>query len=66
MDNENFKKLHGFFIEDLKKGQNAEIKRKILAKAATYEKQKKKKNFKPYKGKVAEDQFLKLYRYGKI
>ena len=33
----------------------AEIKRKILAKAATYEKQKKKKNFKPYKGKVAED-----------
>ena len=32
MDNENFKKLHGFFIEDLKKGQNAEITRKITKK----------------------------------
>ena len=32
MDNENFKKLHGFFIEDLKKGQNAEITRKITEK----------------------------------
>ena len=32
MDNENFKKLHGFFIEDLKVGQNAEITRKITEK----------------------------------
>ncbi len=30
MDNENFRKLHGFFIEDLKVGQKDEIKRKII------------------------------------
>tara|TARA_B100000686_G_C16699713_1_gene922635 strand:- start:150 stop:704 length:555 start_codon:yes stop_codon:yes gene_type:complete len=33
----------------------AEIKKKILAKAALYAKQKKAKNFKAYSGKVSED-----------